>query len=294
MAVVGYKRVLDGTSISGKFGESLQIAERWLVRVDSPDTNKVDILNIVATAGVYWGAAHWEFPAHKAMEFSCSPTGKEGMLWTIEVKYYIPPPEKRPNPNGIPEDVWESLGGVTTIPAFKDRNDNMIVNAAKDPLEGLERERDERGWVLTKFYTDATWQTHRDQYAGSVNSAAWAGGAAKTWKADFKGATKRKIAKFKDGEEGGELVFVEARWEFRYEPQTWKCMPWDVGFMEIKSGKKQVILVEGKAVKQPVALNSDGSAKTTGSPPTVANNGNGFDLYPEQNFAGVFGTPSLI
>jgi hypothetical protein len=40
MAVVSYQRILDGASLSGKFGESLQATERWQVRVDSPTTTR--------------------------------------------------------------------------------------------------------------------------------------------------------------------------------------------------------------------------------------------------------------
>lgn len=293
MAVIKYERVLDGTEISGKFGESLQITEKWQIRTDSPLTNKVEILNIVSTGGVYWGSPHWEFPGCKAMEFSCSPTGKDGMLWHLTVKFYVP--AREPQPNGIPEDLWEAVGGVTTVPAFRDADDEMILNSAGDPLEGLEKERDERGWVLTRCYEDESWKADRDTYAGTVNAATWDGGDPKTWKCDFKGATLKSVSKFDGDDDGGKLNYVETRWEFRYEPQTWKCMPWDVGFMEkVNTERKTILGSDGKAVKQPVALNSDGTKRSPGAAPSVIREGLGADIYKTADFTNGFGAPRLM
>jgi hypothetical protein len=47
-------------------------------------------------------------------------------------------------------------------------------------------------------------------------------------------------------------------------------------------------------VKQPVALNNDGTKKTPGQKPTVINNGAGVDIYETANFTTGFGTPVFI
>lgn len=294
MAVVNYQRILEGTSLSGKFGESFQITEKWTIRTDSLTTSKVDIATCVTDA--YFGAPHFEIAACKAMEFDLSPDGRDGLRWTLTVKYYVPPVNKTPKENGLPEDVWDGIGGTTNVPAFTDKDGATITNAAKDPLEGLEKERQERGWSLTKFYEDeATWKADRDAYAGKVNSSTWDGGAAKTWKVDFKGAKRREVSKFDGDDDGGVLKFVETQWEFRYEPDTWKCKPWDVGFMELVSGeRKSIVGSDGKPVKQPVALNTNGTKKSPGTAPSVINGGAGAELYETADFTAAFGTPEVV
>lgn len=297
MAWVNYQRILDGVSVSGKFGESLQVTERWQIRVDSPATSKADILTGVSTtSGVTWGSAHPEFSALKAMEFELSPEGKEGMRWILTVKYYVPPATRKPQASGIPADVWEFTGGTVTVPAFVDTSGNTITNAAGDPLEGLERERHEYGWTLRKSYkTQALFDTAAATYAGTVNSGTWAGGAEKTWKCYLRGAKKVSVTKLDGTNDGATLDYIEASWDFKYDPSTWKLMPWDVGFMELVSGSRKAIVgSDGKAVKQPVALNSNGTKKSDGAKPSVINSGAGVDVYTTSNFTTGFGTPAML
>lgn len=306
MAVIGWRRILDGNEVSGKVGESLRIVERWVLRSDSPLTSKLEFLG---AAPVGWYSSHWEFPDCKAMEFSLSPNGRDGMLWTLSATFYVPPKNKKLTTEGRPEDYWECSGGTSTVPAFMTAQGNPITNSAGDPIEGLEREREELSWTLTKYYDNDNWKADRLTYAGSVNSDYWAGSPARTWKCYFKGAKKietqdcdlnSNASGQSEGQSsgGGQLekrTFVETAWEFRHEPETWRCMPWDVGFMEIFQQQKRAILgVDRKPVKQPVALNSNGTAKAAGDPPDVINNGDGVDLYPENEFAGKFGQPFII
>lgn len=298
MAWVDYQRLADGSSVSGKFGESLQVSERWQIRVDSPATSKADILaGVTVTAGVTWGSPHFEFPALQAMEFDLAPDGRDGMRWTLNVKYYVPPPGKRITINGIPEDVWERSGGTTNVPAFRDYDGVTITNSAGDPLEGIEMEREEASWSLTKYYADdASLNTDVQACAGKVNFAEWAGGVANTWKCYFKGAKRSEISLLDGENDAGTLAFIESRWEFRYDPETWLCKPWDIGFMELdgSGGRRTITGDDGKPVKQPVALDSDGTAKTPGDPPTVINGGDGVALYGVADFESYFGDPFLI
>jgi len=292
-----YQRILEGTSVSGKFGESLQVVEKWQIRVDNPASSKAEILAAIATtAGITWGASHFEFSALKAMEFEFSPIGRDGLRWILSVSYYVPPTTKRPKANGIPEDVWERSGGTTSVPAFRDKDGTIIVNAAKDPIEGLQKEREESSWTLVKYYeTESTLTTDVTAYAGKVNTSTWAGGAAKTWKCYFKGAKAQSVSKLDGDDDAGTLEFIESRWEFRYEPDTWRLMPWDVGFMELVSGERKVITGnDGKPVKQPVALNTSGTKRSPGTAPSVVNNGAGVEIYATADWSTALGTPALI
>jgi len=294
MAWVSYAR--KPTGFAGKYGESLRVNEKWLIRVDDPGTSRVDILaGVTGEIGITWGSAHWELADLKALEFDLQPSD-DGMLWTLIVSFYVPPPGKKITENGVPEDVWERTGGTTTVPVFTDSAGDMILNAAGDPLEGLEKEREESAWSLTKYYEDdASLDTDISACAGRVNDGTWASYVEKRWKCYFKGAKKSSVSKLDGSDDGGLLEFIESRWEFRLDVDTWKAMPWDVGFMEVtEDGKKTITGADGKAVKQPVALNSDGSAKGGGAAPGVINDGGGADLYLTADFEATFGTPSLL
>jgi hypothetical protein len=293
MAVVHYKRLND-SSLSGRYGESFQIVEKWEVRTNSPTTSKLAIAG--AVPGAYFGAAHPDIPSCKAMEFDVAPVDRSGLLWLLTVRYYVPPPGKNFTESGTPEDVWEGIGGSTVVPAFTDLAGDTIVNSAKDPIEGLTAEREERGWSLTKYFvTNSQLDSHVIGYAGKVNSSTWGGFAAYKWKCYFKGAKKREISQFEGDTDSGSLQYIESHWEFRLEPKTWKCMPWDVGFMELVSSERKVILGDDKKpVKQPVALNSDGTKKSPGTAPDVINSGAGVDLYASADFTSGFGTPAVL
>jgi hypothetical protein len=298
MAWVSYERIVEGTSLSGKYGESMRAVERWQIRTDSPLTSKADILvGVSTTIGVTYGTAHFDLPALKAQEFELSPVGRDGMRWVLTVQYYIPTPGKEVTENGIPDDVWERSGGVTSVPAFTDRDGESIVNAAGDPLEGLEKERDEESWTLTRCYEDDTaLESDIDGADGRINESTWNGRGAGFWKCYFKGAKRVTTSRLNGSEDGGTLLYIEAQWEFRYDPGSWKLMPWDVGFMElVGSGEKRTITTDdGKPVKQPVGLAVDGTALAAGTKPVVANGGEGFDIYEEQDFEVIFGTPSIL
>jgi hypothetical protein len=292
-------------------GDPLQVPEQFEIRVDSPNTSRKAILGAVP---VGWGSRHWEFTGLTAQQFNLKPRSENGMRWILEVLFTLPTREKLlDDETGIPKDYWEAIGGTTTQPAFADDEGTLIVNSAGDPMEGLEREREEAAWSLTKFYGDIAenWAIDRASFAGHCNQFEWAGGAPMTWKCYFKGATPKVIqyvnrGKASSGEPTGgpgadatieTLTIVETKWEFRYEPLTWKCMPWDVGFQEIvgSGGERKVILCDDqKPVRQPVALNADGTRKTPGAPPAVIRGGNGAKLYGVAHFGATFGTPRII
>lgn len=300
MAVVGWRETAKGSKVSGRYGESNTYSRAFLIRVDHPATSKVAICR---APGVVYGSPHPDQAACLAMEFDCSMADDVGLWWTLTVNYYVPPPEAIPDENGIPEDSWAASGGTSTGPAFEDIEEEKICNSAGDPLEGLERENDDISWTLTKCFPDLSWNTIRQEQSNTTNSTTWNGSPPGRWKVNFRGAQKKTITTTSTGGAGpnpgdgtnapdqgeeGIATYWETTWEFRYRKDGWAIKPWNVGFNELVSGERQAIIgADGKAVKQPVALEPNGTAKQAGQKPDAL----AFDLYEASNFS-TFGEPS--
>ena len=290
MAVVACLETARGTGVSGKFGESFTFTRRWIVRVDSPFTPRTLISR---APGIVFGAGHPDFASHKAMEFDCTEESGDGMIWSVVVRYYIPPFFNTPSPTtGLPVDSWSGSGATITIPVFKDKDGDMIVNSADDPLEGAERESSEFALNLIKCYPDLSWSPIAESQSNTVNDSEWNGSDPRTWKVAFKSATKKEAA---SSSASTTRPYWETTWEFCYREETWDYKPWDVGFNQrvFSDGtpatngdyRMAILGADRKPVKAPVAL-SNGVAKQAGQPPDVLT----FRLYNETDFS-VFGIP---
>jgi hypothetical protein len=262
------------------------------VRVDSPTTSRVLISQ---APGVRFGDGYPDFPSHKAMEFDLTEESGDGMVWGITVRYYIPPVENTPSPDtGLPKDCWAATGATTTIPLYKDKDGALIVNSAKDPIEGAEREASDFSLTLTKAYTDLTWSSIAVAQSNTVNSSSWNSSASRTWKVAFRSANKKELTV--SGSTDQTKPYWEVTWEFNYRAESWDFKPWDVGFNQLVTsdgtpsasgtGRAAILGADKKPVKSPVALSS-GVAKSAGSAPDALT----FRLYQETDFS-VFGTPS--
>lgn len=291
MAVVACSEIPRGTGVSGKYGESFTYTRKWIIRVDSPSTSR---RTIARAAGIVFGAAHPDDPAHLAMEFDCTEASGDGMLWELAVKYYIPPFENRPSVDtGLPRDCWSGSGSGTTIPAWRDKDGGHILNSAGDPLEGGEKESTEFVLTLVKCYDSLAWSPIAETRSNTVNASSWNSSPARTWKAAYKGSQKKEMAV--PGSDATR-VYWEVTWEFHYRKDTWDWKPWDVGFNQrvdstgaptgAGTGRAAILGADKKPVKQPVAL-SGGVALPPGSQPSALT----FRLYDETDFS-VFGTPS--
>lgn len=291
MAVVACLETARGTGVSGKYGESFTFTRKWIVRVDSPSTPRTLISR---APGIVFGAGHPDFANHKALEFDCTEESGDGMVWSVVVKYYIPPVDRTPDAaTGMPKDAWSASGSTITIPLYEDKDGEKIANSAGDPLEGMERESSEFTLTLTKCYADLAWSAIARDQSNTVNSSSWNSSPARTWKVAFKSATKREATSSSDNTT---KPYWETVWEFVYRPETWDAKPWDIGFNQrvdssgnpssSGSGRMPVLGQDKKPVKNPVAL-SNGVAKGAGQKPDALT----FKVYKETSFS-VFGTPS--
>lgn len=300
MAVVGWRETPKGSGVSGRYGESNTYKRAFIVRVDHPATSKVAICR---APGVVYGSPHPDQLGCRAMEFDCSMSDDVGLWWTVSVTYYAPPPEQVPTETGLPADAWTASGGTSTGPAFEDRDGESIVNTAGDPLEGLELENDDISWNLTRCYATMEWESVRFSRSNTVNQYSWGGAGPSEWKVNFRNATKKTITKTEAGSavasppdgsnaanvgDESSLTYWETTWEFRYRRGGWDLKPWNVGFNELVSGERRAIVgADGKTVKQPVALDANGAAKTAGQEPDALS----FHVYRQSDFS-VFGNPS--
>lgn len=293
MAVVATLEVARGTGVSGKYGESAVFVRKWIVRVDSPSTSRS---TIALAPNVMYNASHPEYSLHKAMEFDVAEESGDGMMWSVTWKYYIPRVENKPDTStGMPADCWAGSGRTVTIPVFKDKDGNEIVNSAGDALEGSERESTEFVITLTKSYANLSdWSSVARTHSNSVNASNWNGSAPRTWKAELRSANKKEMTNATT--DATSTAYWEVVWEFVYRDDTWDYQPWDIGYNQLvdDSGvptaaatKRMAILgADKRPVKSPVALAS-GVAKAAGQPPDALN----FRVYDETDFS-VFGTPS--
>jgi hypothetical protein len=293
MAVVAVLETARGTGVSGKYGESFTFTRKWIVRVDSPFTPRTLISR---APGIVFGAGHPDFASHKAMEFDCTEESGDGMMWVVTVRYYIPQSDNKPEAStGMPKDDWKASGSTMTIPCYKDKNGDPIVNSAGDPLEGIEIEANDASLTLTKCFADLEWSSIASSQSNTVNNASWNGYSFRTWKCEFRSAVKKEMTVSSTTADETK-VYWETTWEFRYRQDTWAVKPWDVGFNQLvdssgnptSSGTQRaaVLGADKKSVKSPVAL-SNGIAKAAGQKPSALT----FHVYRETDFS-VFGTPS--
>ena len=295
MGVVAAIETSKGTGVSGKYGETFVFTRRWLIRCDSPDTSKVLIARSV---GVRFGDGHPDAVNHKAMEFDCTDSSGDGMIYELVVRYYVPPAGNTPDPDtGFPRDSWSASNTTTVLPAYKDKDGESITNSAGDPLEGIEKDADGFVITLTKYYygdEEMYWSLDALLKSNCVNSEEWNASNPRTWKVEFKSATKKSLT---DNAGETSAFYWETVWEFRFKWDTWDLKPWDIGFNQLvdsdgnpsANGSRRAAILgdDKKPVRQPVALNSDGTAKTPGEKPDALT----FRVYREVPFLTTFGVP---
>lgn len=294
MGVVACVEIAKGTGVSGRFGESFVFTRKWLIRVDDPATSRVEIAQ---AAGVTFGAGHPDSGSHLAMEFDCTEASGDGMIWELVVRYYFPQGTNEPDPQtGIPKDTWQASNSTSSIPVYKDKDGETIANSAGDPLEGAEKESNNFTLTLTKFYdgeNNYSWSSTAVSQSNTVNESSWNGGGARTWKVEFRSATKKPMT---DGSSADPRYYWETTWEFKYREETWDLTPLDIGFNQLVdsegnpqsngSQRAAVLGADKKPVKSPVALYADGTAKPAGEKPGTKT----FQVYKTTDFS-AFGTP---
>jgi len=303
MAVVWFRELPRQRSQSGKYQETYVYTRSYMIRVDDPDTPLPDITNSPRFA---WRDAHPDDPSCRAMEFETSCEDDSGLLYRVDIKYYVPPVD-----SSNPEDpefsgfmramIWTGSSSAKTVPA-KRLDGTNIKNSAGDPLEGLEMEAIEPRLSLKMYYPNHVNLVNAYMaYTNRVNDATWNGGAAETWRC--LGCSFQPIT---ENVAGVSVTFWEVNWEFAYDATTWRLKPWDVGFAErcdvngVASGsgseRKVIVGQDERPVRQPVAL-AGGVALPPGSEPQIVDAPDGVQVYGTASFNTEFGqifTPAVV
>ena len=297
MAIVYTKELPRERSQSGAHGETYTYTRAFLVRTDSPTE---PLPNITNAPGFAWLDDHPDDASVGALSFETSPADDSSLLYYVKVKYGARPVDADSSwsPGGVPGaveglmkfPVWSGSSSVTTGPCLEDKDDEMIVNSAGDPLEGMEMEMADAKLSVTNYATTHTnWMTAAATYTNTCNNATWNGGAIDCWKCQ---GCSAKLATENVG--GVTFNFWELTWEFAYRAKSWRLRPWDIGFAERcdsegvasagGTSRKAIKGPDGKATARPVAL-AAGVAKPAGQPPDALS----FVIYQRQNFMTAFG-----
>jgi len=184
-------------------------------------------------------------------------------------------------------------GSLASAPAFwhysGGDNDNstkaIVVNSAKDPLEGLDRDEGEFSATIQMNLAPPFSYAVAQNYVGAINSDNWSGSLPKTWKVQAISASRKAEVVPGDTPDAApqKIFYWDVSVTVAYRADTWDMRTWDVGFNEIVNNKRVKIYAGSEPVSEPVALNSNGTAKTPGLPPDMKI----FRIYPMRPFTGV-------
>ena len=295
MAVVSCTYVPAKATGSGAFRESHSLNETWLVRVDAPPPTTT-AMAILTAPGVGYGTAHPTFSSCKAMKWDYAAADTVGLLWHVTVNYIVPIIEVDPS-TGLPMDLWSGKGQQVNLPFFKDKDGAVLKNSAGDPLEGMEYERTFLSWSLVRSYaTLAAATSAMNSIVDKTNSDSWSIGTAGQYKTTVTGFQKKVIIT-QSGATQTAARYWEVAYDIDFKLDGWNVKPWDMGFNErcdssgvastSGTSRKTILGVDGKPVRQPVAL-SNGVALAPGSTPVALD----FAPYSSTSYVSFFGTPA--
>ena len=165
-----------------------------------------------------------------------------------------------------------SRAPVTQASTTVDGTDQVITNAAGDPIKGLTAMQLDQRMILNG--RSANFPTEWLGLVNKVNAAEWAGKPAGAWLCSgFNSSESSEMV------ENTIVKYYEYSIEFTYRETLWRIKVADVGTHYIDAGgtKRQAYIEDENgnhiSVTKPVPLNTDGSIKTSGTPNMIT-------LYP--------------
>lgn len=287
MAVVSCIEISRGVGAQATYGDVPTYTRQFLAKTDTFLGQGTTFQELADSTGAGWLTPHPQDPYALLIDASVQPEGDSPFHWRITLTY-------KTGEDLLPLEPWlrpaqfSFNGSLASAPAFWHYpvdNDNatkqIIVNSAGDPLAGLDRDEGEFQVTITRNMEAPFPYAKAQQYVGAINSDSWSGGAPKTWKC-LSITGNRKI----EAIAGDKYVYWEVNTSLAYRDTTWDIQTWDVGFNQIKGGKRVKIMAGSEPVSEPAAL-SNGVEKTPGLPPDMLT----FRVYKMLPFGSAF--PSL-
>jgi hypothetical protein len=287
--VVDCRELFRGKSRQASLDGNPTYTRIFLVRVN---TVKPNLHQVAAAPGIAWREVYPDDANAFLVESNVSQDGDSAFHYKVTFQYrYLDESEKIPWRRPA---VFSFSGSLASAPCFwhyPNEGDNntkqVIVNTAKDPLSGLDRDEGEFNVTISYNQKPPFYYDKAQLYVGAINSDVWSGGQPKTWKCQSITAN-RKTETIPGNDPNSQapvkVIYYETSITCAYRSTGWDLQTWNVGFNEIKSGKRSKILAGGDPVSEPAALNANGTQKTPGQPPDLLT----FRIYRTLPFVGTF------
>jgi hypothetical protein len=295
-AVSGLSGIVDCREVYRGRSRSADLsAVPTYVRVFLVTTNVLspNLRFVAAAPGIAWRSAHPDDVNSYLVESSTQQDGDSPFHYKVTYTYkYLDESELLPwnRPH-----QFTFNGSLASAPAFwhypnegENNTKQIIVNSAKDPLEGLDRDEAEFSVTIQLNIAPPFSYVKAQQYVGAINSDTWSGGLEKTWKCQGVSASRKVevVAGTTPDAAPQKIYYWDVSITVAYRADTWDLRTWDVGFNQLVDNKRVKIYAGSEPVSEPVALNSNGTAKTPGLPPDMKI----FRIYPKMPFSGVIPT----
>jgi hypothetical protein len=288
MGIIQAREVIPRT-FSHKFGESPTAEIKYHVTTDGP----VNTQAVLDWIGIFHGTPHPEYGYLLCSEGAVNELDR----FHVEVTYSYSVPaigtqDSDPNPLAR-ADIWSFSTGGAAVPALayfhgSGNNDvRVLVNSAGDFFEGAMTEESE---------LRATISGNRAAFpvgvaaavTNCVNLDPFLGAQQYQWKCQgISGQQQVEVIN------GVELKYWSVSVELAYRPSGWRLMLPNVGYNYLEGSEKLRAYVIDKesgekvASSNPVALNENGSLKSSGTAPDILYR----RVHREVNFQPLFGTP---
>jgi hypothetical protein len=289
MGVLASREVIPRT-FSHRFGESPTAEIKYHLTTDGP----VSTQEAINYNSIFHGTPHPEYAYLLCSEGAVTELDR----FHVEVTYSYSVPaigteDSDPNPLAR-ADIWSFSTGGAAVPALSYFHGNgngdvrALVNSAFDFFEGAMTEESELRATISgnraAFPVGVA-----AQVTNCVNLDAYLGAQQYQWKCQgISGQQQVEVVN------GAEIKYWSVSVELAYRQSGWRLMLPDVGYNYIEGGSKErayVLDPEDKTTKlpssNPVALNSNGSLKGSGTAPDILYR----RVHREVAFQPFFGTP---
>jgi hypothetical protein len=240
--------------------DSSSIAQTYVVASDVPEWDPVVV---VETEGLPARGDPW--PTDESLIVrNISPEPQPGaMVWHVRVEWQT---LDRPEGGDIGPDptTWDAEYEWTAqpmqVPAVKDKDGGAITNSAGEPPDpGIVKQSLSMTLRVTQYEDTDRSSTAADVLSGVVNSAGFAGKAARTMLCV--GVSIRPATV------NGQRVFQED-WSFSYKPETWDEEYLDQGFYQISpddpTQRRRIVDDQGEPITAAVQLDGAGAPLDVG------------------------------